>query len=117
MRTLPRHRPMQTAQTGTSSPATRFDAILGSSPRACSPYFRGRVVEQRGWMQGARAQQGLRLASAGNAADGPFARQPEGKVCQGGPLRVALLACANAHAASHALIGPPWHTFATPEIG
>ena len=53
-------------------------------------------------MLGARAQQGRNLASAGNAADGPQAGQPEGKAPAGAPLVVALLACARAHAASRA---------------
>lgn len=75
-----------------------------------------RVAQPRGWMQGARAQQGLRLASAGNAADGPLAGQPEGKACQGAPLGVALLVRADARTASRALIGPPWQAFATPQI-
>jgi hypothetical protein len=45
-------------------------------------------------MQGARAQQGVHLASAGNATDGPQAGQPEGKALAGAPLVVAFLACA-----------------------
>ena len=50
-----------------------------------------RVVSQGGSMQGARAQQGWCLASAGNAADGPFARQPEGKVTRARPSALRSL--------------------------
>jgi len=54
-------------------------AIIGAGLGPVNAMQGDRVAAQRGWMQGARAQQGLRLASAGNAADGPFARQPKGK--------------------------------------
>jgi len=74
-----------------------------------------RVVAQRGWMQGARAQQGLRLASAGNAADGPFARQPKGKRSQPAPRRCAPCVCAHTRHVAR-LDGRAVMRFATPCI-
>ena len=56
-----------------------------------------RVVSQRGWMQGARALQGWCLASAGNAAAGPFARQPAGKLMAARPSALRFL-CGHTHA-------------------
>jgi len=54
-------------------------------------------------MQGACAQQGWRLASAGNAAAGPFAEQPEGKATTARPSALRSL-CVPTHARRRA----PW---------
>ena len=84
-------------------------AVLGNevqfildNPGPVHAIFGDRVARPGGWMPGARARQGRCLASAGNAADGPQAGQPEGKALADAPLVVALLACAQAHAASRA---------------
>jgi len=63
------------------------------------------VAPQRGCMQGARAQQGRCLASAGNVADGPFARQPEGKLTRARPSALRSLSVR-----THALRRAPWWT-------
>ncbi|PZR27176.1 MAG: hypothetical protein DI538_25870, partial [Azospira oryzae] len=73
-----------------------------------------RVARLRGRMQGARAQQGPCLASACNAADGPAAGQPEGKLPASPPLGVALLVRVGTRTASRALIGGLAGSFATP---
>ncbi|POR09496.1 hypothetical protein BV908_14900 [Diaphorobacter sp. LR2014-1] len=59
-----------------------------------------RIASQRRWMPGACAPQGSCLASAGNAADGPFARQPEGKLMTAPSVLRSL--CVRAHALRHA---------------
>ncbi len=56
-----------------------------------------RVDPPRGCMQGARAQQGWCLASAGNAADGPLVGQPEGNLIAARPSALRSL-CVCIHA-------------------
>ena len=73
-----------------------------ANPGPVHAIFGDRVARPGGGMPGARARQGRYLASAGNAADGPQAGQPEGKAPAGAPLVVPLLTCARAHAASRA---------------